>query len=295
MQLIPESESDKPFETYRPLMFSIAYRMLGSVMEAEDIVQDAYVRFRTTQTQNIQSHKAFLSAMVVRLCLNQLALASSQREMYVGSWLPEPILTMPENAPLLPEDQIRRYDSISLAFLTLLEKLTPLERAVFLLHEVFDYPFREVAEIVEKEEATCRQLFRRAKKHILNSKSRFKSTPQAHQQILNSFVQAVTDGDLENLLHLLAHDVVMWADGGGVVRGAATQPVYGADAVARFILFSTNYLPPVYQLEIAPVNGQNAIVLRADQRAILVICVETDAVTVRAVRVIANPKKLTRL
>src|SRR5579884_2107830 len=167
----PEKEALEQFEKYRPMMFSIAYRMLGSVSEAEDILQNAYVRYRQVEPSSIASPQAFLSTMVTRLCLNHLQLVRVQRESYLGPWLPEPLLT--EDDPEFPDSQAEKLESISMAFLVLLERLTPVERAVFLLREVFDYPYHEIAEIVGKEEASCRQILSRAKKFIASSHPRF--------------------------------------------------------------------------------------------------------------------------
>ena len=167
----PEKEAMDEFEKYRPLMFSIAYRMLGSVTEAEDMLQNAYLRYRQTPAGSIASPKAFLSTVVTRLCLNQLQAARVQRESYLGPWLPEPLLT--EDDPASPISQAEKLESISMAFLVLLERLTPVERAVFLLREVFDYSYPEIAEIVGKEEASCRQILSRAKKFIAGSRPRF--------------------------------------------------------------------------------------------------------------------------
>src|SRR3954466_16146302 len=204
----------RQFEAYRPLMFSIAYRMLGSVTEAEDIVQEAYLRYQATPTDEIVSHKAFLSTIVTRLCLNQLQSARAQREAYIGPWLPEPVLTGVDER-FAPLQQAELHESLALAFLVLLEQLTPLERAVFLLREVFDYDYAEIAAIVGKAEAACRQLLRRAKQHIADHRPRFKPTPEAHRQILTHFLQAVGSGELAGLLAMLADDVELWADGGG--------------------------------------------------------------------------------
>ena len=182
------------FEAHRPLLFSIAYRMLGSATEAEDIMQEAYLRYHAVSPEAIHSPKAFLSTLVIRLCLNQLESARAKREVYVGPWLPEPVLTgagdvTALNAPVpSPSQHAELHESISLAFLVLLEQLTPVERAVFLLREVFDYKYAEIAEILEKDETACRQLFSRAKKHIAEHRPRFKSTPEKHRQLLSQFM-----------------------------------------------------------------------------------------------------------
>lgn len=289
------------FEAHRGLMFSIAYRMLGSAMEAEDIVQEAYLRYQAVPPETIHSAKAFLSTVVTRLCLNQLESARAKREEYVGSWLPEPILTETGDAMTFtadvpaPAQQAELHDSISLAFLVLLEQLTPVERAAFLLHQVFDYSYAEIAKILDKDEAACRQLFSRAKKHIVQHRPRFQSTLSQHRQILDQFLQAVNTGELEGLMNLLSDDVTMWADGGGKVRGAATLPLHGRTAVARFVLSSTRFLAAGYHAEVALVNGQPAAILRTGRTAAVVIALEIDHDQVREIRVIGNPDKLQRV
>src|SRR5438874_9419096 len=175
------------FETYRSYLFAIAYRMLGSAMDAEDMVQETYLRYQTTPPETIHSPKAFLTTILTRLCMDQLQLARRKREMYVGPWLPEPILTTPTPASEDPAERVEREESISLAFLVLLEQLQPFERAVFLLREVFEYEFAEIAKMLEKSEAACRRSFSRAKQHLVDSRPRFASTPEAHRQLLNSF------------------------------------------------------------------------------------------------------------
>jgi RNA polymerase sigma-70 factor (ECF subfamily) len=275
------------FESYRPLLFSIAYRMLGSAMEAEDIVQEAYLRYRTTPEAEIRSPRAFLSTIVTRLCLNQLQSARAQRETYIGPWLPEPILTDTREESGL--------ESISMAFLVLLESLTPLERAVFLLREVFDYEYAEVAKIVGREEAACRQLFSRAKKHLTESRPRFQATPESHRAILNQFLQAVIVGDLDGLTNLLAEDVTMWSDGGGKVR-AATRPLYGRERVATFFLSTRRFAQAEMRVEVAQVNGKDAVILRDGEGSPLyVYTFETDAGRVQAIRIVGNPDKLRHL
>lgn len=285
--------SANQFEAYRPLMFSIAYRMLGSATEAEDIVQDAYLRYRTTPPDQITSHKAFLSTIVTRLCLNQLQSAHVQRETYIGPWLPEPILT--ESSDLFaPAQQAELHDSISIAFLTLLEELTPLERTVFLLREVFDYEYAEIAEIIAKEEAACRQMFSRAKKHIAEHRPRFEPSQEKHRQILDQFIQAATTGDLNGLMQLLTEDVVLWADGGGKVRGAALHPLHGRESVAHFVLASPRFLVGNYHIELAEVNDELAAIIRVDSSvlAVLSMSVDGDAGQVSEIRAMGNPDKL---
>jgi len=291
-------DSAKQFETYRPLMFSIAYRMLGSAMEAEDILQEAYLRYQTVAPESIRSPRAFLSTVVTRLCLNQLDSARAKRETYIGPWLPEPMLTEGETEqalhtpPVSPAQQAELHESLSLAFLALLEQLTPAERAVFLLREVFDYDYGEIAEILEKDEAACRQLFSRAKKHIAENRPRLKASPERHRQLLSQFIQAASTGEMEGLMNLLADDVTMWADGGGKARGAAIQPLHGRKAVTQFIAASTRFLDDTTHSKIEVVNGQPAMVIRSNERAVVVIAIEIDNDHVSEIRVIGNPDKL---
>jgi RNA polymerase sigma-70 factor (ECF subfamily) len=275
------------FETYRPLMFSIAYRMLGSAMEAEDIVQEAYLRYQRVSPQDIDSPKAFLSAVVTRLCLNQLQSARARREQYVGPWLPEPILTAPSPAAKLSADE-----SISMAFLVLLENLTPPQRAVFLLREVFDYDYSEIAAILGKDEAACRQLFSRAKKHLAEHRPRFKPSPEAHRQMLERFMNAVGAGDMDGLTRLLADNVTMWADGGGKARGAATRPLVGVEAVAQFVIASTRLPQVSLTAQISEVNGEPAAILRAGDQAMVVLMIAIQDDRIHELRIIGNPDKL---
>jgi RNA polymerase sigma-70 factor, ECF subfamily len=278
------------FEQCRPLMFSIAYRMIGSATEAEDIVQEAYLRYQTTAPEHITSHKAFLSTVVTRLSLDHLQSAHIQRETYIGPWLPEPVLTA-SNKFFAPAQQADLNDSISIAFLTLLEELTPLERAVFLLREVFDYEYAEIAQIVGKEETACRQLFSRAKKHIAQHRPRFKPDQEAHRKILDQFIQATNTGDMDGLMQILSEDVVLWSDGGGKTRGAATHPVYGRNAVAQFALASPR-LAGNYHIELGEVNDEIALMIQVGSVVLAVLTLTVDDGRVTEIRVMGNPDKL---
>jgi RNA polymerase sigma-70 factor, ECF subfamily len=284
------------FESYRPLMISIAYRMLGSMTDAEDIVQEAYLRYRTQLPEQINSHKAFLSTVVTRLCLNRLQSAQAQRETYIGPWLPEPVLTN-NDEQFAPAKQAELHDSISIAFLTLLEQLTPLERAVLLLREVFDYEYAEIAGVVGKEEAACRQIFSRAKKHIAEQHQRFKPTPEAHRQIIDNFIQAVTSGNLDQLVQCLAEDAVTWGDSGGKVRGAAIRPIHGREAIARFLQArfkddENRAAGQDYDVEVAEVNGELGVILSSRGKVFFVLAIGIDETLIRDLRIIGNPDKL---
>src|SRR5215467_11891354 len=211
--------SMESFETYRTYLFAIAYRMLGSAMDAEDMVQETYLRYQATPKESIHSLKAFLTTIISRLCMDQLHLARRQREEYLGPWLPEPILTAETLQGMNPEERVDLEESISLAFLMLLEQLQPIERAVFLLREVFEYDYAEIATFLDKSEVACRQWFSRAKKHLADHRPRFQASPETQRHMLLSFQQALQAGEMTALLHLLAEDVTFWADGGGKVKG----------------------------------------------------------------------------
>ncbi len=279
------------FENYRPLMFAIAYRMLGSAADAEDIVQDAYLRYQAVPPETIVSPKAFLSTIVTRLSLTRLQSAHAQRETYIGPWLPEPVLT-DQDSRSSPTEQLNLHDSLSMAFMVLLEELTPLERAVFLLREVFDYEYAEIAEMVGKEETACRQMLSRAKKHIAAHRPRFKPNREVHRRLLDRFMQAVRTGEMDGLMQLLADDVTLWADGGGKARGAAIHPLRGREVVARFVLASTRFVAGEYRVEIAQINGEPAAILRMGEQARVVLFITVARGRLQEIRVIGNPDKL---
>jgi len=283
------------FETYRSYLFSIAYRMLGSAMDAEDMVQETYLRYQTTPPETITSHKAFLTTIISRLCVDQLHLAHRKREQYLGPWLPEPLITAEALEAVSLEERVDKDESVSLAFLLLLEQLQPIERAVFLLREVFEYDYPEIATFLGKSEVACRQWFSRAKKHLADHRPRFPPSPQTHQQLLTSFFQAVQAGEMTTLMNVLAEDVTLWADGGGNVKGAATRPIRGRTAVARFSLGTRRLLPEDYRVELAEVNGQPALIVRANDRAFFVLTIEVEAQQIQTIRVVANPEKLARV
>lgn len=272
-------------------MFSIAYRMLGSASEAEDILQEAYLRYCEVDPETIRSPKAFLSTIVTRLCLNQLQASKRQREVYIGPWLPEPLLTSTEEQQT-PAQKLELNETLSLAFLMLLEDLTPTERAVFLLREVFDYEYSEITEIVGRDEAACRQLLSRAKKHISERRPRFKPTREAHREMLEKFIQAIDAGELSGLMQLLANDVTLWADGGGKTRGALLEPLSGSEAVARFLKVSPRFRAESLRTEFAEINREPAVIIWADSEVAVVITIEFEQDLIHEIRVVGNPDKL---
>jgi RNA polymerase sigma-70 factor (ECF subfamily) len=287
------------FETYRSYLFGIAYRMLGSAMDAEDMVQETYLRYQATPPDTITSLKAFLTTIISRLCVDQLHLAHRKREQYLGPWLPEPILTTDAPELINVEERVDTAESISLAFLVLLEQLQPIERTVFLLREVFEYDYAEIATFLGKSEAACRQSFSRAKKHLADHRPRFSVSPDIQRQLLTSFLQATEAGEMTALMNLLAEDVTFWADGGGNVKGAATRPIIGRVAVAHFLLRTRSVfrrsLPEDSRIELAEINRQPALVARAGDRTFSVLTIEVGAGHIRTIRIVANPEKLTHV
>jgi RNA polymerase sigma-70 factor (ECF subfamily) len=283
------------FETYRRALFALAYRMLGSAMDAEDMVQETYLRYQAARPDTIRSPKAYLTTILTHLCLDHLQLARRKREVYVGPWLPEPLLTEETPDEADPEKRIEREESISLAFLVLLEQLQPFERAVFLLREVFAYEFAEIAGMLQKSEAACRRSFSRARQHLIEQRPRFPSAPDVHRQLLTSFHQAAQSGDMMTLVQLLSEDVVLWTDGGGKTKKALLRPLYGREAVARMSLASTRIWPENACVELRQVNGQPALIVRVDGRAWSCFSIEVEQGQIQVIRIIINPDKLTHL
>lgn len=284
-----------PFEEHRSLLFALAYRMLGSAMEAEDIVQEAYLRYHTTSPQSICNLKSYLTTIVHHLCIDHLKSARAQRENYVGPWLPEPIITGDGTALMSPLHQITDWESISMAFLVLLESLSPLERAVFLLREVFDYEYAEIAQITGRNQAACRQLFSRAKKHISDHRPRFPASPEAHTKMVGHFLEACVAGDIDGLMNLLAEDVTAWIDGGGKVAVSGRQPVRGRDNVARGIIRHLSGAPEGMTVEVVEVNGLAALLVRVKGQITSLVTLEVEDDFIRAMRTVVNPDKLAHL
>ncbi len=273
------------FDAIRPLLFAIAYRMLGSVMDAEDIVQEAYLHWQRRGDIVVASPRAFLSTIVTRQSINHLHTARARRETYPGPWLPEPMIS--EGEPDTADTTVL-HESLSMAFLVLLESLTPVERAIFLLHDVFAYDFHEIAGIVGKGEANCRQIARRARQQIQARRPRFDPDPVHREQLMGEFVAAVTDGDLSGLLATLANDVTLWTDGGGK-RTAALRPVVGAEQVARFILGIMRKIASTSRR--TTVNGQPGLTIMTERGASVLTLDIADG-QVQAIRVVSNPDKL---
>jgi RNA polymerase sigma-70 factor (TIGR02957 family) len=286
------------FEAARPRLEAIAYRLLGSASEAEDAVQEAFLRWQAADVRRIEVPEAWLTKVLTNLCLNQLTSARARRETYVGQWLPEPLLA--GDRMLGPADTAEQRESVSYAVLALLERLTPNERAVYVLREAFDYPHRDIAEILDITEAACQQIFHRAKKHVAEGKARTEIDEAAARRIVEEFLAAATSGRTEPLVRLLTQDAFSIGDGGGKVP-ARTKAFEGALAVAKFMrgLFKPGKAkralvggsPEVYA---TTANGEPAIVAVLDGRVIGVMCLEVTDQGIAAVRSQANPDKLER-
>ncbi len=279
------------YERHRPLLFSIAYRMLGSVADAEDAVQEAYLRWREAPERKMRSPKGYLSTVVTRLCIDRLRSARARREEYVGPWLPEPLLTEPSSEP---GDVAVLDETLSMAFLVLLESLTPVERAVFLLREVFGYGYDETSAIVGKGEANCRQIARRAREAVAARRPRFESSREQEERLVGHFVEACQSGDMEGLLGLLSEDVTLYSDGGGKAR-AALNPIRGSERVARFLLGILSKVPSDFSARTAQVNGKPGILGYEGGRPTSATTLEAAEWRIRAIRIVVNPEKLRTL
>ena len=290
------TDREQLLEELRPVAFAIAYRMLGSVAEAEDIVQEALLRVHQALDgdEPIASPRAFVATVTTRLAINELRSARARRECYVGEWLPEPIITEGTDNPA---QQAEMADSLSLAMLALLESLSPEQRAVLLLHDVFDYGYREIAGIVGKSEDNMRQLATRARRHVEQERPRFQTTREQQEELARGFFAAAEQGDLAELEALLAHDVELTADGGGKVP-ALTRSVRGRNRVARRLIkyWARLIAVPGVSLRLAEVNGDPGVLyLDPDERLIGVVALDIAGGQVRGINSIVNPDKLTHL
>lgn len=280
------------FEKERGHLFGVAYRMLGSAAEAEDILQEAFVRYVESEI-DADSPRAYLTTVVVRLCLDHLKSARARRETYVGPWLPEPLVSTEEPVPG-PDARTELAESLSLAFLVLLERLSPLERAAFLLREVFDQPFDEVAKVIGTSEAACRQLVARARAHVDENRPRYEATHEKKHALLAAFLAACASADPTALGRVLAADVVVRSDGGGKAH-AALKPVLGRERVVRFILGLLKKAPPEAGVELAWVNGQPGFLLRDAHGLASVVTLTVGDDAVQDVWIVVNPDKLARI
>ncbi|QEC44769.1 sigma-70 family RNA polymerase sigma factor [Pseudobacter ginsenosidimutans] len=287
------------FLEYRSLLFSIAYNMLGSVDAAEDLVQDSYLKWMASEETDIRFVKSYLVKTVTNLCINYLNSARIRRESYVGIWLPEPLHQSDKRSA---SAGIESWHALSIGILVLLEKLTPQERAIFLLKEIFAYDYFELAQIFDKTEQNCRQIFKRAKDHLGNDTRRFDVDLKVHEKVLNNFLQALTDGQMDELIHLLKEDIILYADGGGSVLNAngrrftaALKPVYGKEHVSRLlvsVVLKMRQYVPAFSQQLIMANGLPSILTNSGDEPLSLISIEPEGDRIRNIYLQTNPEKL---
>ena len=274
------------FEPHRQFLIGVAYRMLGSLAEAEDIVQDAFLRWTASDRSVVENPRAYLAQIVSRLCLDRMKSAAARREQYVGMWLPEPVVS-PPTTPF--------GDDLSFALLLTLERLSPLERAAFLLHDVFDMDYSAIADTLGRSEAACRQLAARAREHVREERPRFSATDETRTKLAEAFQSALLDGDLESFARVLADDAVFYSDGGGK-RVAALNPLYGKDKILRFLAGIARKQAPITadQMERVQINGLPGFVVRTD-KGVETLSFDVAGDQIVAIYAIRNPDKLRHL
>jgi RNA polymerase sigma-70 factor, ECF subfamily len=277
------------FLTHRNLLFTVAYELLGSAADAEDVLQETWLRWAGVDLDSVRDQRAYLVRITTRQALSRLRTLGRRKESYVGPWLPEPLLTTPDVA-----EDVELADSVSMAMLLVMETLTPTERAVFVLREVFDLAYDEIAEAVGKSPAAVRQVAHRARAHVAARRPRGVVSPAQTRDALEAFQQAAATGDLQRLLDILAPDVVFLGDGGGVVQ-AALAPVVGADRVARLLAVGLERIATAYSLHPAQVNGYPALVLRLNGEIDTVIAVRIDDGLITGLYAVRNPEKLSHM
>jgi RNA polymerase sigma-70 factor (ECF subfamily) len=278
---------DDPFVVHRGLLFTVAYEILGSATDAEDVLQESWLRWAAVDQTTVAEPRAYLVRIVTRQALNHLRTVSRRREDYVGEWLPEPLLTSPDVA-----DDVELAENLSIAMLTVLETLGPAERAVFVLREVFDVPYDEIADAVGKTPAAVRQIAHRAKDHVAARRPRVRVGPSEHEEVVERLVTALNTGDLQGLMDVLAPDVVSVADGGGKVRGAARRPVVGGEKLARYLIGGMAKVEGALVAAPTWVNGQPGIRMELDGQLVGVVSLVVEQGRITQVYSIANPDKL---
>jgi RNA polymerase sigma-70 factor (TIGR02957 family) len=278
-----------PFVTHRNLLFTVAYELLGSAVDAEDVLQESWLRWASVDRAEVRDARAYLVRIVTRQSLNHLRTVSRRREEYVGEWLPEPVLTSPDVA-----DDVELAESVSMAMLTVLETLGPAERAVFVLREVFDLSYDEIADAVGKSPAAVRQIAHRAKEHVAARRPRVRVEPSEQERVVQRLIAAFNTGDLQGLMDVLAPDVVAVGDGGGKVRGAARHPITGAKKLVAFLLGAMEKwnVHPVAKL--VWVNGAPGLRIEVDGQLAAAMSVTVDDGRITRIYSVANPDKLAR-
>jgi RNA polymerase sigma-70 factor, ECF subfamily len=284
-----DQTADADFAAHRPLLFSIAYRMLGSAADAEDIVQECYLRWRGTDRAEVRTPKQYLATTVTRLCIDQLQSARARREEYVGSWLPEPVGTT------TLRDPVELAESLTMAFLVMLESLSPVERAVFLLGEVFDYSMEEIAAAVDKTSANCRQILHRARQAVAQRRRRYRAPGKSAEAVMRRFTHAVAAGDVAALIDVLEEDAVLVSDGGGKAP-SAVNPLHGSATIAKFFLgIAKKRALEGITSRIAEINRQPALVNYRDGKVQSAAVFDIAEDRIGAIYIVANPEKLAAL
>jgi len=280
------------FEALRPHLRGLAYRMTGSLADADDVVQDAYLRWQGVDAATVEHPRAYLSKLVARLCIDRATSARARRETYVGAWLPEPIV---DDAALAPDTATELARDVSVALLLTLERLSPLERAAFLLADVFDMDYAAIAEAIGRSEAACRQLALRARAHVHEARPRFSPSAEASEQLLSAFHAAIATGDVMRVASLLAEDCVLHTDGGGKKR-AALRPIYGRDKILRFFVGVLGKRGPAWKPEIewSKINGLPGFIMR-DGDEVETFAIEHDGERITQIYGVRNPDKLRHL
>ncbi len=289
--------ADATFEEYRSLLFALAYRMLGSCADAEDCLQDAYLRWHAAtegRADSIHAPRTYLCTLVTNICIDHLRSAKVRRETYVGVWLPEPLVA--SDATPEPDATAELDETISLAFLLLLERLTPTERAIFLLHDVFEYNYNEIAAMLRKSAENCRQIAHRAQQSLAAQRPRFDPDRGMQQRLIERFAAACASGDMHGLIGLLSEDIVLHSDGGGKVQ-AALKPIFGPEKVARMLIKLAAKFPADMRATLARVNGAKGIVLYSDATdmdatVLAVVTLTTASDQIQQIAIMVNPDKL---
>ncbi|MFO0947282.1 MAG: RNA polymerase sigma-70 factor [Planctomycetota bacterium] len=278
------------FEKHRPQLLGLAYRMLGTMSDTDDVLQEAFLRWSRVDPQTVETPGAYLRSVVTRLCIDHRRSVQSRREQYIGPWLPEPV---GDSSSSFGEDRGEMAESLSMAFLVLLETLSPTERAAYLLRKVFDYEYGEISGILDKSEANCRQMVHRAEQHLRNRRPRFDISSKETERLASEFLRACSTGDIDGLVQLLADDAVLVSDGGGKAI-AARRPISGADNIARFLIGVVKKSPAGFKIEPVIVNGELGYAAFVEGTLTTVYAFEASGGKVTKMFIVRNPDKLQR-
>ena len=276
------------FEQHRPELFRLAYGMLGRVAPAEDAVQEAFLRWQKQDVKQILSPMAWLSKVVSRICLDEIRSARNRKEQYIGTNLPEPLFAGKGDSP---DKALELAESLSMALLVVMDRLTPVQRAVFLLREVFDYDYAAISSVIDKSEPACRKIAQRARDLVRENKPEFDKNTNGQNQLVQRFVEAVKERDMKEIERLLAEEAIIYSDGGGKVT-AARKPIQGAEKIAKFLTGIQKGVPPNYQIEYREVNGETGIVFRIEERLHSVWSFHIESGKIKGIYVVLNPDKL---